>query len=47
MRWTGHVARVEERREAIRTWVGKTHEKEHLEYPFLYVRIILKWILKK
>ena len=31
MRWTGHVARVGEKRNACRIWWGNLRERDHLE----------------
>jgi len=47
MRWTGHVARVRERRGAKGFWWGSVKEKFHLEDPVVDGRIILKWIFRK
>jgi hypothetical protein len=33
MRWAGHVARIEERRNAYRLWVGKPEGKRPLGRP--------------
>jgi len=47
MRWAGHVACMGERRGVYRVLVGKPEERDHLEDPGVYGRIILRWIFKK
>jgi len=47
MRWTGHVAFMEERRGVYRVLVGKPEGKNHLGDPGVDGRIILRWILRK
>jgi hypothetical protein len=45
IKWTVHVAHMEEMRKAYRTSVGKT-EKAHFEDIGVSGRVILKWILE-
>jgi hypothetical protein len=49
MRWAGHVACMEEMRNACNVLVGKPERKRPLERPWRVVdrSIILKWILGK
>jgi len=47
MRWAGHVACMGERRGVYRVLVGKPEERDHLEDPGVYGRIILRWICRK
>ena len=47
MRWSGHVARMGERRDIYRVLVGKPEGKNHLGDPGVDGRIILRWILRK
>jgi len=47
MEWVGHVARIDERRDAYRFFVGKPEGKRPLEDPEVERKIILKWILRK
>jgi len=47
MRWTGHVARVEESRDEYRVLVGNLRERDHLKDPSIAGRIILRWIFRK
>jgi hypothetical protein len=42
MRWVEHVACMGERRGACRVLLAKPDEREHLEYPAIDVRIILR-----
>jgi hypothetical protein len=43
----GHVARIDERRDAYRFLVGKPEGKRPLEDPDVEGKIILKWIFWK
>jgi hypothetical protein len=43
MRWTGHVARMGDRRGVYRVLVGKPEGKKHLEDPVVDGRILLRW----
>jgi len=48
MRWAGHAACIGERISAYRVLVwGNLRERDHLEYPFVDRRIILRWIFRK
>jgi hypothetical protein len=47
MRWAGHVARVDERRDLYWVLVGNLRERDHLEDPGLDGSIILRWIFRK
>ena len=47
MRWTGHVACMEERRGVYRVLVGKPEGKNHLEDPGIDGRIIVRWNFRK
>jgi len=48
MRWVGYVARMGERRDAYKGFVGgDLKERGHMEDLGVYERIILKWISKK
>ena len=44
LRWTGHVARMEESRRGFKIFTGKSAEKRHLEID---EKTVLEWILKK
>ena len=44
LRWAGHVARMEQSRNAYRVFVGKPESKRPLVRPKVDGRIILKWI---
>jgi hypothetical protein len=46
MRWVGHVAQMEQVRNAYRILLGKPEGKRPLGCPKLDGRIILKWIIK-
>jgi hypothetical protein len=46
MRWTGHVARLGERRGVYRVLVGKREGKRRLD-PGVDGKIILRWIFRK
>jgi len=47
MRWSGHVALMGERRGVYRVLEGKPDGKNHLGYPGLDGRIILRWVFRK
>jgi len=47
MRWTGHVACVGEKRGVYSVWWGNLRERDHLGYPDVDGRIILRWIFRK
>jgi hypothetical protein len=47
LRRVGHVVSGTEVRNALIILLREAQEKIHLEYPYLGVMIILKWILKK
>jgi hypothetical protein len=48
IKWTGHVARMGERRSSYRGFMwGNLRERVRLEDPGIDERIILKWIYKK
>jgi hypothetical protein len=47
MRWTGHVARMEERRGAYRILVGRLREGDHLGDPGVDGRVITNCIFNK
>jgi len=46
MRWAGHVARIGKMM-FLRVWWRNLRERDHLVYPDLDERIILRWIFKK
>jgi len=45
--WVGLVARMGKKRSVCRVLVGKPEGKNHLEYPGVDGRIILRWIFRK
>jgi hypothetical protein len=45
MKWTGHIARMEERRHAYRILVGKPEGKRPLGRPRCRLWTMLKWVL--
>jgi hypothetical protein len=47
MRWTGHVARMREKRNAYRLLVGKPEGRRLLEKPRQRWVDILRWILER
>ena len=47
MRWTGHVARIGERRGIYRVLVGNLKERDRLGGLGVDGRIILSWIFRK
>jgi hypothetical protein len=47
MRWAGHVARMGEKRNAYRIFVGKLEGKRLLGRPDVGGCTILKWILER
>jgi len=48
MRWALHVAHTGERRGVYSVFgVGNLRESDHLEYPDVDGRIILRWIFRK
>jgi hypothetical protein len=47
LRWTGHVARMGERRGVYRVLVGKPEGKSHWGNPGIDGSIILRWIFRK
>jgi hypothetical protein len=47
MRWTGHVARMGEKRNSYRVLVGKSEGNSPVGYIEVSGRMILKWILQK
>jgi len=44
IRWTGHVARMGEKRGDTGFWWGNLRESDHLGDPGLDGRVILRWI---
>jgi hypothetical protein len=47
LRWTGHVARMRERRNACRVLVWKSEGRRYLKTPDVNGGIILKWIFER
>jgi len=47
MRWAWHVARIGEGRGVYKFLVGKPEGRDHLRYPGIDGRIILRWLLRK
>jgi hypothetical protein len=47
LRWTGHVARMGERRGVYRVLVGNLWERDHLGEADVNGKIILRWIFRK
>ena len=47
MRWTGHVARMGDRRGVYKVLVGKLMERDNLGEPGVNGRIKLRWIFRK
>ena len=47
MRWAGPVAHMGERRDVYRVFVWKTEGRDHLGYPGVEVKIVLRWIFMK
>jgi len=47
MRWAGHVARLGRVKVYTGFWWGNLRERDHLEDPDIYGRIILRWIFRK
>jgi len=47
IRWTGHVARMENWRGVYRVWWGNLRDTDHLKFPFVDGTIILKLIFRK
>jgi len=47
MRWSGHVARMKERRDSYRFWWRNLRERDYLEDPGIDGRILLRWIFKR
>jgi hypothetical protein len=47
MRWTGHVARIVERRDAYRVLVGKPEGRRPFEDEGADGNVMLKWVFKK
>ena len=46
-RWARHVARLGEGRGVYRVLVGNLRERDYLEEPDVYGRIILRWDFRK
>jgi len=44
MRWMEHIAHMGDRRDANIIWWKTLRDRDHLENPGPYGRIILKWI---
>jgi hypothetical protein len=47
MRWIGHVARIGEKRNAYKIFVGKPEGKRPLRTLHVGGRIILRWIIDR
>jgi len=47
MRWAGHVARMGRGEVYTGFWWGNLRERDHLEYPGVDERIILRRIFRK
>jgi hypothetical protein len=47
MRWVENVARIGDSRVYTGFWWGNLRERDHLEYPGVDARIILRWIFRK
>jgi len=47
MRWAGHVACVGKAEVYTGLWWGNLREGDHLGYPGIDGRIILRWIFRK
>jgi hypothetical protein len=47
MGWTGHVARIEEMRNAYKIWSENLKRRDPSEYLGVDGKIILEWILRK
>ena len=47
MRWVGHVAHVGRVEVYAGFWWGNWRERDHLKYPDIDGRIILRWIFRK
>jgi hypothetical protein len=47
MRWVGHVACMGKAVVCTGFWWGNLRERDHLEYPGIDGRIILRWIFLK
>jgi len=47
MRWVGHVAHVGRAEVYAGFWWGNRSERDHLKYPGIDGRIILRWIFRK
>jgi hypothetical protein len=47
MKWAGHVARWGRGEDCTGFWWGNLRERDHLEYPGVDGRIILRWIFRK